>query len=616
MKPYRQHPAFEPAPGRRITLAGEVGRRLEAVTTQWILPTPSANPAILEMFRDRDRKPPRQQVAWAGEFAGKYLTHAVQIYRLTRDAKLKDHVEWFVRELISLQADDGYLGPWPKKWRLTGQAPAAGNRPSDKRVITWDAWGHYHIMLGLLLWHDLTADAKALRCVRRMADLFCRMFLDSGRRLASTGSTEMNLAPIHALCLLHRKSGEGRYLAMARQIEADFADPDAGDYIRTALAGREFFETPKPRWESLHAIQGIAELYFLTGRPEYRRAFEHIWWSIVKLDRHNNGGFSSGERAQGNPYHPGGIETCCTIAWMAASIDMLRMTGESVVADELELSTLNSGLGMMSPSGRWVTYNTPMDGTRTASPTDATAFQARPGQPELNCCSVNGPRALGMIDDWALMADADGLAINYYGPCTMAATVAGREVIIEQRTDYPASGRVELCIRSQRPAECCLKLRIPYWSARTTVAVNGQSAGRAGRAEYLAIEGKWRAGDTIRLNLDMSLHYWSGQKQCRRKTSIYRGPVLLTYDPQFNEMDADDLPELDAAGLTARKARAKSWLPPWMLWELPAADGRKLRLCDYASAGAAGRAYKSWLKVRGAPSARFSRANPLRSARP
>ena len=124
---------------------------------------------------------------------------------------------------------------------------------------------------------------------------------------------------------------------------------------------------------SLHPIQALAELYFITGQDRYREAFEHIWWSIVEWDRHNNGGFSSGEQAQGDPYHPGAIETCCTVAWMALSVDMLRLTGDSLVADELELSLLNSGLGMMNPTGRWVSYNTPMDGIRTASPNDATA---------------------------------------------------------------------------------------------------------------------------------------------------------------------------------------------------------------------------------------------------
>ena len=89
-------------------LDGEIGRRLNAVTEQWILPAPAANPAMLGMFRDRNRKPYRNMVPWAGEFAGKYLTHSVQILRLTGDARLRSHLEHFVKEMCACQDADGY----------------------------------------------------------------------------------------------------------------------------------------------------------------------------------------------------------------------------------------------------------------------------------------------------------------------------------------------------------------------------------------------------------------------------------------------------------------------------------------------------------------------------
>ena len=88
-----------------------------------------------------------------------------------------------------------------------------------------------------------------------------------------------------------------------------FALPPAGDYYRQGLADVPFSRTPKPRWESLHPIMGLAELHYATGETDYRKAFENLWWSMLEGDRHNNGGFSSGERANGNPYLPGAIET-------------------------------------------------------------------------------------------------------------------------------------------------------------------------------------------------------------------------------------------------------------------------------------------------------------------
>ena len=604
-------PVLNPFPDTGFSIGGEIGRRLDAVTRQWILPAPFANPGMLEMFRQRDRTPAHDMVPWAGEFAGKYLTHAVQIWRLTRDAELGAHIRWFVGELVALQAEDGYLGPWSHAFRLRKGAPncAHGNEP-------WDAWGHYHAMIGLLLWHRETGDPQALDCTCRMADLFCRRFLDNpSERLHDTGAHEMNQAPVHALAWLYRLTGEDRYLRMAEQIVTEFAIPPAGDYLHAALAGTEFWETPKPRWESLHPIMGLSELYLATGREEYRRAFEHHWWSMLKGDRHNNGGFTSGEKATGNPYDGGAIETCCTIAWMAMSVEMLRLTGNAIVADELELSLLNSGLGMMSPSGRWVTYNTPMSGERQAS-AHTIVFQSRAGTPELNCCSVNGPRALGLLCEWAVMGRTDGLALNYYGPCTLTTPLA----TFTQRTEYPRSGRVEIVVDAATPQPFTLALRIPHWSEQTQLQLNGATIQGVRAGSYWEIHRKWEPGDTLVLELDFRPHFWVRPEESsepeRVVASIYRGPLLLAYDPHHQEADRDPLPALDAARLEVWEVEETRWLKPWLLLETTAADGSPIRLCDFASAGVAGTAYETWLPMQGiAAPLPFFQENPLRSRR-
>jgi hypothetical protein len=105
----------------------------------------------------------------------------------------------------------------------------------------------------------------------------------------------MNQAVVHSLAMLYARTGEEKYLKLAEEVVADFAAPGAGDYLRMGLKEVEFFQIPKPRWESLHPMMGLVELYWLTGNEDYRKAFENLWWSIVKTDRHNNGGFSSGE---------------------------------------------------------------------------------------------------------------------------------------------------------------------------------------------------------------------------------------------------------------------------------------------------------------------------------
>src|SRR5688572_15249614 len=75
--------------GAKFNLSGWIGNYLKAVSEQWLKVAPFSNPAMLEMFRDRDREPKRELKPWSGEFAGKYLTSAVQVYRLTGDMSLR-----------------------------------------------------------------------------------------------------------------------------------------------------------------------------------------------------------------------------------------------------------------------------------------------------------------------------------------------------------------------------------------------------------------------------------------------------------------------------------------------------------------------------------------------
>ncbi len=85
-------PGCERISGARFALGGTVPSTLRQITAQWLLPAPAANPAILAMFRDRDRRPYRDLLPWSGEFAGKYLTGATAVLRLTGDPELKRHL--------------------------------------------------------------------------------------------------------------------------------------------------------------------------------------------------------------------------------------------------------------------------------------------------------------------------------------------------------------------------------------------------------------------------------------------------------------------------------------------------------------------------------------------
>lgn len=578
--------AFESLPAARFEFSGPIGERVRANIESWHLCAPQANPGMIEMFHQRDRLPAPQLVPWAGEFAGKYLISAVQALRMSEDPRLRPQVAGLVAKLIDAQAPDGYLGPFPKK---------------DRLLKNWDLWGHYHIILGLALWHEQTGDAPALAAARKAADLVCATYLDTGRRVFDAGDPEMNMAILTGMVLIHRLTGEPRYLRMAREVEKDWER--AGDYLRAGLDGREFYRSPRPRWESLHDLQGLLELWRVTGENKYRDAFEHHWRSIRRWDRRNTGGFSSGEQATGNPCAPTAIETCCTVAWMALTVDYLRLTGDLRAADELELATLNGGLGAQHPSGRWWTYSTPMDGVREAS-AHAIVFQARAGTPELNCCSVNGPRIPGMLSEWALMGAPDGLVLNWLGAGRFSAKLAsGTAVTLGSSGDAWQSGRTDLSVSSAAPETFTLRVRIASWARDVRARLNGTTLPSPAPGAYLTLQRRWTAADRLELSFDMPLRFAAGASETAGKVSLYRGPVLLAFDSSRAAPDESGLPEVDLARLQSSILAAPSNTPglvppPWLSVDVPAAGSRSIRLVDFASAGAAGTPYRSWFAAR------------------
>ncbi len=583
-------------PQGRFRFAGPVGERVEANVDNWLLRAPQSNPGLLEMFQMRDRQPAPQLMPWAGEFVGKYLISAVQALRMTEDPRLFVQVSNVVTAFIASQAEDGYLGPFPKEVRL---------------LKNWDLWGHYHALYALALWHEHTGDPAALAAARKAADLVCLTYLDTSRRVVDAGDCEMNMTILTGLAMLYRLTGEPRYLRMAREVEKDWER--AGDYLRAGLNGREYFQSPRPRWESLHDLQGLVELWRITGESKYRNAFIHHWRSIRRWDRRNTGAFSSGEQATGNPYAPTAIETCCTVAWIALTIDYLKLTGDPRAADDLELATLNGGLGAQHVSGRWWTYNTPMDGVREAS-AHTIVFQARAGTPELNCCSVNGPRVLGMLSEWAVMSTPRGLVLNSYLPGTFTVPVANREARLVLDRDYPIGSSQRVHIASSGDAEWTLQLRVPAWSARTQVEANFDGVPtRVPSGTYLEIRRRWKAGDEVTLQFDFGLRAVAGANEAAGKVSLYRGPLLLAWDQAQTPYDEDKIPAVDLTrlpesrlvtkGVQTQPARPRTWLQV----DLPAENGTTLRLVDFASAGTAGTLYRSWLRcAKPLPSPAFS----------
>ncbi|MHB1001570.1 MAG: beta-L-arabinofuranosidase domain-containing protein [Armatimonadota bacterium] len=535
----RMNPLFQRDPGTKYEFEGFVSDYINAASDNWLKVILEKNPRLFDDIANRNKEPYPALEPWAGEFTGKHLTGAVEVYRITRDPELRDNIVKFVDKLISLQAENGYLGVFPDAYQLTGKQPAF------EPPITCDTWNHYHIMLGLILWYKESGDQKALNAAKKIGDLMCEKFLGKPGSLAAIGVREFNLAPSHSLALLYKEAKEKRYLDLAVQIvEEEYpvgygeGIPRGSDFVNKALEGVEYYQNTAPggpRWENMHTLMALSELYWITGNAKYAKALEQIWWSIDKTDRHNNGGWGSMEQAFGSPYEVRPKELCCGVAWMGLAVELMKLTADSVVADELELTFMNFALGFSSRSGLWQSYNVPSDGKITMA-MPGMGDPNRPNNVEICCCTVNGARGFGLLTEWALMQDKDGLALNWYGPSTLTAHVNGVEVALKQETDYPRNGNITLHVDPEHAAEFTLKLRIPHWSRNTKVLVNGMPVDNIAPGRYLPIRREWKPGDVVTLKLDMSTHFWVGENEAAGRASFYRGPVLLAY-PRKNPKD-------------------------------------------------------------------------------
>ena len=562
-----------------IHLKGQTGKLAENINKNWLIGLRQTNPAILDMFWDRDVAPYRDLLPWSGEFAGKYITSAYFAYQLTRSTELFDYIKGFIKELIATQDKNGYFGCFCSKCQLTG----AYSQNPEISGNTWDSWSHYHIMYGLLLWYSQTGEQAYLDAVEKAAHLFMSKFYDGKGLLVSIGSSEMNLSVYHVFALLYRITRNSAYLYFASKIENDLSSEEAGDYINYSLNGYEYYQCRKPRWESMHIIIGIAEMYRCTGKEMYLSVAKQIFNSILKTDVHNTGAFSTDEQAIGNPYKNSNIETCCVIAYNALGIELYKLTGELSIIDFLERSHYNAVLGYYSPTGRWSTYNTPMDGDKCAN-FHSINFQDRPGSPELNCCSVNAPRGVSEVSEWLLTEDEDAIYLNFYEDAVYE-TEDG--IKFEISGGYPMNGTVKIKVSENRKKKK-IELRIPAWSKKTELYVDGEKFA-PGSGKYYPL--KSCESCEISIKFDFTPRIEKGDLDCFSKSCVFIGPVLYGADASHNR-------SLNLENLEPIKAEE-------VMNSIPQDNGDSsfgftasgVRFTDFYHLGVSGSKYKTWLPI-------------------
>lgn len=557
-----------------ILLKGETGQLAEALVNEWMLNIRKSDAPILDMYRDREIGIDWKIYPWSGEFAGKYLTSAYYIYKLTRSQKLYDYCIGFIDEMITYQDNDGYLGCFAEQ----GAFNPENNYLHDE---TWEAWAHYHVMTGLMLWHHLSQKQEYKDALLKIAELFLNRFYGENPKISeSMGNAEQNLAVYHIFAQLYELTADQRYLDFAKEIEKDI--PNSGDYINLAVQNIDFYKSAKPRWEAVHTVMGIAEMYHATGDEFYLRCAKQIVYSMLKTDVHNTGGFSSAEVALGDPFHNLEIETCCVVAFDAFASRMFTITGNTDILDMLERAHYNAALGAHSPTGKWATYNTPMEGIKKPNPNQGSVY--------LNCCGVNSPRGVGQLTDWMFTKCGNTLCINLFE--TLEASFGDMKINIEG--NYPAPGIIKLTIENIGSE---IALRIPGWSKNTVITI-GENEYRPNFGEYFTIPDTI-AGENleIMIDLDFTPYLEEGGLDYTGMFSIYSGPILYGADEANNpavyiehDTEHDNIPNITKSMLySSSPLLCSDSVIRWKLGDIT--------LCDFYHLAPDLKKYRTWFTV-------------------
>ena len=594
------HDVFAPAPYGSVRIDGYLGNKLDLCINNRVMAQDIDR--VVQPFILRNDG----SSGFRCEFWGKWFTSAMLAYGYIPTDNNKKVISRAVDELLKTQTPDGYIGTYP----------------DGSHLGEWDIWGRKYVLLGLLAYHDQTRDAKALESAVKLADhLIKEAGPGSGVNIAATGWIGWKgLAPgsvLEPVALLYQKTGDRRYLDFAEHIVKSWDTPNVLTpvgirLIQEAISGTPLWEmsgAPKA-YEMMSCFEGLCELYRITGNRLYLDACRSLINSIIRDEIMIVGSASTaevwcnGKMRQNEPIY-WGMETCVTATWMKLLFQMLRLTGESIYADQLETALYNALLSAQMPKGDWWAYFTGLMGERVPSHLQMDVV--------MSCCVANGPRALLLTPSWAVMAAGNGVAINFYGKMqAKQKTPRGQELTVVMDTGYPVRETINAVVRLPQKETFAIHLRIPEWSKTTGIKINGQSFdGYTIPGTYAEIVREWSDNDKVELILDLRARVVNAPSGVN-DAAIVRGPIVLAFDSRLvPRRDGVTVPPmyrykfLKTAGteyIDVELMDNSNNSDIWMTFNVPLADeaGGKhyLPMCDYQSAGNTwkeGNVFRTWV---------------------
>ena len=554
---------------------------------------------FVQQFRATEPKADDGDDGWRGEYWGKMMRGACFTYAYTQNQALYDLLEATVKEMLCTEEKSGRISSYSVEREYNG----------------WDIWSRKYVLLGMQYFMEISKskklDEEIVGCMRRQADyLISTIGLpEEGKKQITDASSHWNglnsSSLLEPIVRLYNITNEQKYLDFATYI-VSCGGTKGENIFELAAEGKLYpyqYKVTKA-YEMMSCFEGLLEYYRVTGEEKWRTAVINLADLIIASDITVIGSAGcthelfdrSRIRQLTTKYFGVMQETCVTVTWMKFCYQVLCITGASKYADEIERSVYNGMLGAINydrHSGNggfpFDSYSPLLLNTRL---TGVGGYKVMADGSSYGCCACIGSAGTGIIPKYAAMLRNDGVALNLYNKGSFfARTPKGVDVRFDIRTEYPLDGNISVKIATKVKEGFVIAVRIPYWSKRSILAVNGEDI-EVKSGEYAEIYREWSKGDEITLRLDMrceliypdSTEY--ADENSKHHVALRRGPLMLARDARLpGDIEEPVSFASDSEGFVLCEPSDTASFAHFFGFAVAQADGSKIEMLDYASAG-------------------------------
>lgn len=421
-------------------------------------------------------------------------------------------------------------------------------------------WTDAANLRGLLNYYRISGDVAALQAATALGNVLVGV-----RRHANDLGL---LAPsIEPMVHLYRFTDDRKYLDFCRAVAESWIQNKP---VQLSLT-----------YANVTILNGLVELYRIDGDNSIFKLPLQAWTTLQAS------GFSlTGVPVQPNTDGGSAPDICTTGAWVQLSLNLLRISGQAVYAEQLERTVYNQLFAAQD--------------ARTGAILSPVGWSGRRQVASSAACAANEVRALSEIPSIAWGRFGNGIAVNLYtdGRATVVLRRRGT-VQLYAETNYPESGSILLHIEPDHPIHFPLRLRVPDWANKFT-ADAGLDHFVGKPADYVTLNRNWKKGDTVKIQMSMQGRVIPGIDGFSGDIAIARGPQVLalgkTLNPQISDLTAAMVDPLNSSGSSLSEV-ATNFAANWMGDHVYAITGtyegkpRKFLLVPFADA----LDYRVWL---------------------